>query len=116
MIKTLIDIHFASHYGLDRVVTIDEVHTTISHFDLSENGGASVVEDTGMHGVLDDVVEYDAGIYQCSRRDRDCIRAVCRHRVAAGCGRCPDGVPPVPLLAIGDKRKGTVSWESPCYR
>lgn len=44
MIKTLIDMHFASHYGLDRVVTIDEVHTTRSHFDLSENGGASVVD------------------------------------------------------------------------
>lgn len=43
MIKTLIDTHFASHYGLGRVVTIDEVHTTASRFDLSENGGASVV-------------------------------------------------------------------------
>lgn len=43
MIKTLIDMHFASHYGLGREVTIDEVHTTESRFDLSENDGASVV-------------------------------------------------------------------------
>lgn len=35
MIKTLIDKHFASHYGLGREVTIDEIHTTESRFDLS---------------------------------------------------------------------------------
>lgn len=43
MIKTLIDTHFASRYGLGREVKIDEVHTTESRFDLSENDGVSVV-------------------------------------------------------------------------
>ena len=43
MIKQLIDNHFASHYKLGRVVTIDENHTTDSRFDLNENSGTAIV-------------------------------------------------------------------------
>lgn len=44
MIKALIDTYFASHYGQRRVVEIDEIHTTDSHFDLREEDGVVVVE------------------------------------------------------------------------
>ena len=44
MIKQLIDTHFAGHYKLRRVVTIDENHTSESRFDLKEKGGAIIVE------------------------------------------------------------------------
>ena len=43
MIKQLIDTCFARHYKLGRVVTIDENHTSESHFDLKESSGATIV-------------------------------------------------------------------------
>lgn len=44
MIKTLIDTHFAAHYGLGRVVTIDEIHTAETRFDLKSDAGITIVE------------------------------------------------------------------------
>lgn len=44
MIKQLIDTHFADHYKLGRVVTIDESHTSKSRFDLKEDGGVVIVD------------------------------------------------------------------------
>lgn len=43
MIKQLIDTHFAEHYKMGRVATIDENHTTDNRFDLNENSGISIV-------------------------------------------------------------------------
>ncbi len=43
MIKQLVDTHFAGHYKLGRVVTIDENHTTDSRFDLNEHSGTAIV-------------------------------------------------------------------------
>lgn len=87
MIKHLIDLHFAGYYKLRRVVTIDEVHTNDSRFDVrGENGTMVIAYGSGFASFSNDaqtdisVLDYEGYIdkyvgttFHTGRMKCDCI-------------------------------------------